>query len=164
MLIFIDTEFTDFKKPELISIGLVSDDGQHEFYAELPVNQARCNDFVLATVLPLLGKVQGAQCSFAELKERLTQWLAQFAVSTPVTICFDFPGDWQLLCHALGDEIPEWLTGQNVYPYINQTTYQMFFIENRLQEHHALNDAKANRHAYEATKAKNDTMKFRKSR
>lgn len=32
MLIFIDTEFTDFAHCELISIALVSDDGQHEFY------------------------------------------------------------------------------------------------------------------------------------
>lgn len=46
MLIFIDTEFTDFKNAELISIGLVTEDCRHEFYVELPVNQARCNDFV----------------------------------------------------------------------------------------------------------------------
>ncbi|WP_025915846.1 3'-5' exoribonuclease [Herminiimonas sp. CN] len=164
MLIFIDTEFTDFKDTELISIGLVTDNGAHEFYVELPVDQSRCNDFVLATVLPQLCKVPGAQCSFAELKNRLMQWLVQFAYRAPVTICYDFDGDWQLLCHALNYEIPVWLTGQNVYPYIDQVALQMFFIDNRLKEHHALNDAKANRHAYDRKKARADMMKFRGSR
>jgi len=35
MLIFLDTEFTDFIDCELISIGMVSEDGQHAFYAEV---------------------------------------------------------------------------------------------------------------------------------
>lgn len=39
MLIFIDTEFTQFNDPELISIGLVTEDASHEFYAELPVDK-----------------------------------------------------------------------------------------------------------------------------
>lgn len=33
MLIFLDTEFTDFARPDLISLALVSEDGR-EFYAE----------------------------------------------------------------------------------------------------------------------------------
>jgi hypothetical protein len=36
MLIFFDTEFTELGiDPKLISIGLISEDGTHEFYAEL---------------------------------------------------------------------------------------------------------------------------------
>ena len=34
MLVFLDTEFTDFTSPDLISIALVAEDGR-EFYAEL---------------------------------------------------------------------------------------------------------------------------------
>lgn len=49
MRIFIDTEFSDFVNPELISIGLVTESGNDEFYAELPVDQSRCNDFVLTS-------------------------------------------------------------------------------------------------------------------
>jgi len=37
--IFIDTEFTDFIDPQLISIGLVSEFGE-EFYAEVPYELA----------------------------------------------------------------------------------------------------------------------------
>ena len=33
MLVFLDTEFTDFAKPDLISLALVAEDGR-EFYAE----------------------------------------------------------------------------------------------------------------------------------
>ena len=33
MLVFLDTEFTDFVRPDLISIALVSEDGR-EFYTE----------------------------------------------------------------------------------------------------------------------------------
>jgi hypothetical protein len=36
MLIFFDSEFNDLGiDPKLISIGLISKDGTHEFYAEL---------------------------------------------------------------------------------------------------------------------------------
>jgi hypothetical protein len=38
--VFIDTEFTDFLDPQLISIGLVAQSGE-EFYAELPT---RCGN------------------------------------------------------------------------------------------------------------------------
>lgn len=96
MLIFVvDTEFTDFNVPELISIALVTEDGQHEFYAELPVNREKCNTFVIETVLPQLGTIDGAQCTADELCDRLNLWLAPFARSAPV-ICFDYDGDWRL--------------------------------------------------------------------
>ena len=54
MRIFIDTEFTDFVDTELISIGLITDDGDHEFYGELPVNRRKCSEFVIEHVLPQL--------------------------------------------------------------------------------------------------------------
>lgn len=38
--VFIDTEFTDFLDPQLISIGLVAESGE-EFYAELPYDIKR---------------------------------------------------------------------------------------------------------------------------
>lgn len=147
MLIFIDTEFTSFTAPELISIALVSEDGLHEFYAELPVNRERCNAFVIETVLPQLGTIAGAQCTANELCARLNLWLAPFADRSPV-ICFDFDGDWRLFCQALGYNLPEWLRGKNVFPFIDPLALQTYFIDNRLRDHHALNDARANRHAF----------------
>lgn len=47
MLLLLDTEFTDILNPELISLGLVSACGQHEFYAELTdFNRSNCTRFV----------------------------------------------------------------------------------------------------------------------
>ena len=163
MLIFIDTEFTDFDHMELISVGLVTEDGENEFYAEVPVKLAKCNDFVIDTVLPQLGQVPGAQCTKKELKQRLLQWLQPFANHSP-TICFDYSGDWQLLCSALDDEIPSWLGNQNIYANLDQEKLEMFFIQHGLLDHHALNDAKANRYAYDPAKIRADLNTFKKSR
>jgi hypothetical protein len=60
MLVFLDTEFSDFTRPDLISLALVAEDGR-EFYAErTDYTATRCTEFVRETVLPLLGRVPGA--------------------------------------------------------------------------------------------------------
>lgn len=147
MLIFIDTEFTNFKQPELISIGLVTNDWQHEFYAELPVDKCQCSDFVIETVLPLLGTRTENQCTVKELKDRLFKWLEQFAHLDP-QICYDYPGDWDLFCQALNEDVPGWLRGWNIQQYINDLKRDDYFVLYGFAPHHALNDAKANRHAF----------------
>ncbi len=46
MLVLLDTEFTAFVRPDLISIGLVAKDGR-EFYAErTDYHRDACSDFV----------------------------------------------------------------------------------------------------------------------
>ncbi|MDE2428840.1 MAG: hypothetical protein KGM99_08940, partial [Burkholderiales bacterium] len=113
-----------------------------------------CSDFVIETVLPQLGKIPGAQCSFVELEINLRSWLEQFKHYVDVTICFDFDGDWQLFQYALGSHAPDWLTCQNIYRHIDQAVVAQFLADNHLLEHHALNDAKANRYAYRVGSAK----------
>ena len=57
MLIFFDTEFTELGiDPRLISIGLISEDGQREFYAELSDTYTieDCGDFARLAVIPKL--------------------------------------------------------------------------------------------------------------
>jgi len=52
MLIFLDTEFTQFDRPDLISIALVGEDGR-EFYAErTDYHRDACSEFVRKEVLP----------------------------------------------------------------------------------------------------------------
>lgn len=145
MLVFIDTEFSDFINTELISIGLVSQDGQ-SFYVELPFNVKECSDFVKEAVIPLLGKVVGAQIPREELKPRLLEWLEQFkSEDQPTVVCFDYSGDWTLLCDALDNEVPSWIHGANVSGrYINELREEIFWRDNpELMRHHALNDARA---------------------
>lgn len=72
--IFLDTEFTDFIRPHLISIGMVADSGE-EFYAEIPYPDSECSDFVRETVIPLLGRFPDAICSKENLSVRLRTWL-----------------------------------------------------------------------------------------
>ena len=147
MIIFLDTEFTNFIDTELISIGLVSQDDKN-FYAELPVDRATCSDFVKETVLPLLGKIEGAQCLPVELNFRLRRWLEQFKNGDDIVIAYDYDGDWTLFCHALRDDVPAWINGVNIYSYINDRKQDLFFRETALEPHHALHDAMANRFSF----------------
>lgn len=55
MRLFLDTEFTSPETKQLISIGIISEDGQHSFYAELnEYDESLCNRFVRENVLPHL--------------------------------------------------------------------------------------------------------------
>ena len=164
MLIFIDTEFTDFRNPQLISIALVSDCGQHEFYAELPYDLERCNSFVVETVLPLLGDPPGASCQPDELALRLNAWLAQFEGRGEVAVCYDFCGDWQFLCAALQDAVPAWIVPRNIFKYLDKAKLEAYFADQPHLAHHALHDARGNRHAFDADKASRNPARFRKSR
>jgi hypothetical protein len=99
MLVFLDTEFTNFARPDLISMALVSEDGC-EFYAErYDYCLADCSDFVRQTVQPLLGRVPGAACSRSELTDRVREWFTQ--LSEPATVIFDYEWDWHLLAVAM---------------------------------------------------------------
>lgn len=99
MLVFLDTEFTDFYRPDLISLALVAEDGQ-EFYAErTDYRNNECSGFVQETVLPLLGRVPGAACNSRELTDRVRAWFA--ALPEPATVIFDFKTDWHLLAVAM---------------------------------------------------------------
>ena len=99
MLIFLDTEFTKFSYPDLISLALVAEDGR-EFYAErTDYRQNECSAFVQETVLPLLGRVPSAACTSKELTDRVRAWFA--ALPEPATIVFDYETDWHLLAVAM---------------------------------------------------------------
>ena len=157
MLVFLDTEFTDFVRPDLISIGLVAEDGR-EFYAErTDYRSAECNDFVRATVLPLLGRVPGAACRRPVLTRRLRQWLE--ALPEPATIVFDYERDWLLLADAcLGPEHqkPPANVGEALHldkfaithPLFEQA--QNYTYTQAWPPHHALADARALRAGYRA--------------
>lgn len=103
MFVFLDTEFTDFAKPELISIGLAAI-GAPDFYAErIDYPRERCTSFVLSEVTPLLGRFPDAACNAFELARRLTAWFDLLPESA--TILYDFEVDWNLLRAALGGDL-----------------------------------------------------------
>lgn len=150
MILFLDAEFTDFIDCELIAIGMVSEDGQHGFYAErTDYTNAWCNHFVREAVLPHLGKVSGAACTRDELTRRLWAWFA--TLPRHVQIASDSTHDRDLLWDAFGEGLPVNL-GKSVYdlrPLIDTTVFNdaVCRYHDQLNQpwHHALHDARAHR-------------------
>lgn len=153
MRVFFDTEFTELGiDPRLISIGLISEDGQRDFYAELSDTYTidDCGDFARLAVIP---KLTGAEVrmSLAELGDHLYAWLTAFG--EPITLATDsLAWDWPWIQEIFYDRAwPE-----NVAPtpeIVGQTPEFARAVEAavmgyRLRRHHALDDAKANRLAW----------------
>lgn len=149
MILFFDTEFSDLcKDNRLISIGLVDERGERSFYAELASSEhVELSDFVVEFVLPQL-EGGAARLSMAELRVRLGAWISAFA--EPVTLATDslaWDWPWILAIFGNGDSWPRNLAKS---PLVLKQ--EEVFVEtvanafaNGLREHHALDDAKANR-------------------
>lgn len=153
--VFFDTEFTgtDHRYPRLISIGLVSEDGSREFYAELTPEgyMPKVTPWVRENVLPLLDN--GERVTPAELTHRLGDWLAGFG--EPVQLATDsLQYDWPMI-QAIFWSNATWPTNLDRKPllltmnYLNDYDAFTKAVEqsfaNGLRRHHALDDAKANR-------------------
>jgi hypothetical protein len=148
MRIFLDSEFTDFIEPHLISIGLAAESGE-EFYAEVPFPKEACSSFVREVVLPLLGQVPYAICTPDDLRVRIITWMEIVRRSgEEVEICFDFQIDWDLFISALDNRLPSWCRSRQVGRNINELLRYEFYKKHNLPEHHALYDALANRYAF----------------
>lgn len=155
MLIFLDTEFTDFEDCDLISIGMVSEDGHHEFYAErTDYRKDACNTFVRREIEPLLGQKPEAACSSAELKSRLWNWFA--SLPSLVQLACDSERDKDLLWRALGDGLPLNLKHEifDLRPMLDTQAFYSavaeYYQEDGCALHHALHDARASRMGWQA--------------
>jgi DNA polymerase III epsilon subunit-like protein len=149
MLIFLDTEYTGLgqRKPKLISLGIVSEDGRREFYVELADTWQLddCSDFVKREVLPLL---QGPAIPISVARECLVNWLGD-APRSLQSAC-DSARDFEFLLYLLGDVRPRNLkmTCYDLRPLIDTTVYHravMAHFQSDNREHHALVDARAYR-------------------
>lgn len=148
--VFIDTEFTDFVDPDLISLGMAAESGE-EFYGEVPFADRKCSQFVREVVLELLGQIPHSfYSSHYELARAIIQWLELVRHSGQlVDICVDSQIDWHLFNLVLSDQVPPWVRLRHIGCYnINELLRYEYHKKNGLPEHHALNDAKANRYAY----------------
>ena len=149
MLIFLDTEFTDFIDCELLSIGMVSQDGKHEFYAERTDYTAPCSHFVHEAVLPYFGKTVDAACTREDLTQRLWAWFA--TLPRHVQIASDSTHDRDLLWDAFGEGLPENLDRSvfDLRSLIDTTVFNdavcRYHEQPKQPWHHALHDARAHR-------------------
>jgi hypothetical protein len=153
MLLFLDTEFTDFRDCSLISIGLVSEDGSFEFYGErTDFDYEACNTFVRSHVWAHLGMYPGQKFKKLELERRLAKALA--ALAAPLSIAYDSDRDRQLMMGLFesnrAPEIAEFVDLRQLQCLGAYTRAEAAFFSPAQPQHHALFDAKANRAGWEA--------------
>lgn len=157
MLIFLDTEFTDFLNCDLISIGLVSADGMHEFYGErTDFNYDWCSDFTRAAVLAHLGEIPHAKMNRQELSVKLNEWFAGLPQSC--TLACDSFTDWELLLDAFDDRYPSNILGRyDLTPLTATAAFNEALCRYHSPSvrpwHHALHDARAIRLGWLASQA-----------
>lgn len=172
MLIFLDTEFTCLpgrplstlpgsgplstavcRQPKLISVGLVAEDGKHEFYAEIERGQGwdwtDCSDFVMLEVVPLL---KGGKCAMRPeaLKARLIGWLD--SMPADLTLACDSYIDVEFMKAVFGQDWPAKLNKKvcDLRPMLDMgAAFDHAFVECQRgrggHEHNALDDAYGNR-------------------
>lgn len=147
LVVFLDCEFTDFIQIDLISIGLVCEDGR-EFYAErTDFRRDDCSDFVQVAVLPLLGSDPKVRISRCELTLNLRAWLSSLP---EFTIACDSNHDRDLFADALDyqpvDNLVGWIN-LNALPAEQAKVFQSELARYHSQAdcpwHHALHDSRA---------------------
>jgi hypothetical protein len=147
--LFLDTEFTDFIDCELISIGIVDENGR-EFYAERnDFPREECSAFVNETVLPLLGQSpDGLVLNRHQIAHTLLGWLQPYRAGGAI-ICVDYATDWHLFIDLMaGTSVMEFITAENIWPVLDLPKIDRWWQETGFPQHHALYDARANRHGY----------------
>ncbi|KQP22834.1 3'-5' exoribonuclease [Pseudorhodoferax sp. Leaf267] len=158
--VFFDTEFTEFRGGQLLSIGMVTASGT-EFYVER-ADHSRMDvrqDFVRDTVLTLFGRVPGAGAQgHREMTGRISDFL--LSLPAPVEVLYDHKLDRHFLVEALvasGRWAEHWArtTESNIGGQSNsdaaRTAATASFSDSAaagLLQHHALADARALRAAW----------------
>jgi hypothetical protein len=149
MLLFLDTEYTGYgpPAPKLISLALVAEDGQREFYVELTDTWqiADCTEYVRNNVVPLLG---GSEHTLPEARAKLLAWLGD--APRAVQAACDSVTDFRFLLNMLGPSGAQNLahTYFDLRPLIDSTIYDTTvarYYRGDQREHHALADARAYR-------------------
>lgn len=155
-LLFFDCEFTDLSgSASLISAGFVTQSGEH-FYTELSeYEEGVCNDFVKATVLPLLSLSPISTVDFAS---SLTDWLSKLGgeflfiadsdwdqkilTKTFASVDKAIPDNWRF------QKTPDNFTSGMQRSLFNDEMAAFFLRHPDEKPHHALADARAIRNAY----------------
>lgn len=174
--VYIDFEFSDFLHRDIISVGVISEHGKTFYQENSEAINNLASEWVKINVYPLLES--NAKIPLNELSARLWCWLEEIDADE-IQIVADYQGDYDLLVELLGDEHPkirkEALLVYNAFAStcftrasftgnfeeVNDNyrdAKEFYFIEfigwfseNQLIQHHALNDAKAIKYAFEKT-------------
>lgn len=144
---FIDTEFSSFQAPEVLSIAIVGENGL-EFYGErTDYSETRCSDFVRVMVIPQLGRVEGRAMILEQLSEELRDWVAGIPAASKPVLCYDHVVDMDMLRLLLNGQLPSNWQFENISSQIDAARRATYFLRYG-GEHHALHDARANAYSY----------------
>jgi hypothetical protein len=170
MYLFLDTEFTDFLNCDLISVGIVSEDGRHEFYVEITDYKTEwSSDYVKQAIVPLLEHGKYGM-TFEQAGAAFKQWFEALP-DNHIEFIVDYAGDAMLMNGLVHDHGP---TDKKVLVKLYNDEFRRCIhdrgfhrlaqleagfrtllhgmedyyeqVDNR--RHHALVDAKANRHGW----------------
>lgn len=144
---FVDTEFTDFETPQLISLAIVGENGS-EFYGECTdYDAARCSDFVRAVVVPQLGRFKVRAMPFDQFRQAVRTWIYGVPTTSQPVLCYDFDTDLSLLRFLLDGALPDGWALEDIKGQIDAGRRAAYYARHG-GEHHALHDARANAQAY----------------
>ncbi len=175
MIVFVDAEFTDLQKPQLLSLSLVTLDGD-ELYVELDmasdIGRARkkaSTEIVRDQVLQQWSLVPGFASAYKEMGRRAGEWQLGLAKEsrTTIDVAFDYPADFELLEREVRDSglglwmrIEEAVHPVNIGPLVacfdaDQAAKAAFdgLNEHDLTRHHALDNALALRASFQSVQA-----------
>ena len=156
MRAYLDTEFTQFTQPHLISLALAAEDDR-EFYAVMKnYPRQQCSEFVREVVLPIIEHWPSKTLDRREMRDSLNQWLNSCAESTEI-VC-DFAIDAELLIDVIGGQSEHDLRRFNIsritvllvseYEQLADAVDSYFTRPRQWPRHHALEDARALRQAF----------------
>lgn len=176
MKVYFDTEFTGLHKgTTLISIGLISEDGD-EFYAEFnDFDESQVNDWIKENVLdhlvmngePIDDKSIYHIGTKEEIKNDLTQWLWLFeSVELVSDVChydmvmfcdifggaFDIPNHVSACCHDINQDIARYfgISELQAFDKSREELVKQFGRSVIGEKHNSLYDAKVIREIYQS--------------
>lgn len=173
--VYIDFEFSDFLHRDIISIGAVTESGETFYKENADEYDTNASGWTKEHVYPLLQPEHAI--GLVELEARLWHWFDELECES-IEIVVDYIGDYELLLELLNDKHPKFIddpvviynsftaacVSKGVYEKDFETVYRLreckdfyymefmgWFQENGVKQHHALNDAKAIKYAFELT-------------
>jgi len=148
MKIFFDTEFIeDGKTIELISIGMVREDGKEYYAQSKECDKSRAGDWVKANVLPLL---KGSLHDIP--RDKIKQEILHFCGEEPEFWAYYGSYDWVVLCQIFGTmmDLPKhWPMYVHDIKQLADSQGNPRLPEQSSIAHDALNDAIWTKQAYE---------------
>ena len=165
MRVFIDTEYSNKENPELLSLGMITENGEKFFYKQIhEIDMKNPSNFSLTYVLPNFSPEHFLPQSC--FKQELTDWFANLPRS--VILAADSIIDVKFVINLVGypsNLNPMWLDLKSL---IDTTVYHNAVCQYHNDDrpwHHALCDAAAHRQgwlAWMAINKKSDRHMLRK--